>query len=170
MTNIIHKICNWYFSHRALPYWCILVMDCMVVYISGLIVYYIRHGGMGLVQHLGAVNLGLCICLLVYIVAFMVFHTFHGVMRYSSFIDLHRVAYSTAAAGIGVCFLHQVQVYAGLTRYILIPRFESAILLFIVATMISGGSVFSLRVCMIFIIVVMIPSRKFLFTVVCKVA
>ena len=139
MTNIIHKICNWYFSHRALPYWCILVMDCMVVYISGLIVYYIRHGGMGLVQHFGAVNLGLCICLLVYIVAFMVFHTFHGVMRYSSFIDLHRVAYSTAAAGIGVCFLHQVQVYAGLTRYILIPRFESVILLFIVATMIMWG-------------------------------
>ena len=139
MTNIIHKICNWYFSHRALPYWCILVMDCMVVYISGLIVYYIRHGGMGLVQHFGAVSLGLCICLLVYIAAFMVFHTFHGVMRYSSFIDLHRVAYSTAAAGIGVCFLHQVQVYAGLTRYILIPRFESAILLFIVATMIMWG-------------------------------
>ena len=81
----------------------------------------------------------MCIRDSVYIVAFMVFHTFHGVMRYSSFIDLHRVAYSTAAAGIGVCFLHQVQVYAGLTRYILIPRFESAILLFIVATMIMWG-------------------------------
>ena len=136
MVKIIHKICNWYFSHKALPYWCILIIDCMAVYISGLIVYCIRYDGMGLVQHFGAVSLGLCICLLVYIVAFVFFHTFHGVMRYSSFIDLHRVAYSTAIAGIGVCFLHQVQVYIGLTRYILIPRFESAILLFIVATMI----------------------------------
>lgn len=136
MVKIIYKICNWYFSHKALPYWCILIIDCMAVYISGLIVYYIRHGGMGLVQHFGAVSLGLCICLLVYIVAFVFFHTFHGVMRYSSFIDLHRVVYSTAIAGIGVCFLHQVQVYTGLSRYILIPRFESAILLFIVATMI----------------------------------
>lgn len=56
-------------------------------------------------------------------------------MRYSSFVDLHRVAYSTALASVGTCLLHQVQVYAKLAPYLLIPRFDSVIMLFIVATM-----------------------------------
>lgn len=60
-------------------------------------------------------------------------------MRYSSFVDLHRVAYSTAFAGIGTCALHQLQVYAGLTDYVLILRFDGAVMLFIVATMLMWG-------------------------------
>ena len=137
--NIIRKICNWYFSRKALPYWCILAMDCIIVFVSGLLVYYLQHGGLGLVQHFWQVALGLSVCLVVYIVSFFAFHTYHGVMRYSSFVDLHRVAYSTAAAGVGVCLLHQVQVHAGLSQYMLIPRIDSALMLFIVATMLMWG-------------------------------
>lgn len=137
--NPLSKLSNWYFSRKALPYWCILVMDCAAVYISGLFVFYLQHGGMELTQHFWQVILGLGVCLVVYIMAFVAFHTFHGVMRYSSFVDLHRVTYSTAAAGIGVCFLHQVQVYAHLTPYMLVPRFDSAIMLFIMATMFMWG-------------------------------
>lgn len=137
--NIIRKLCNWYFSRKALPYWCILAMDCIIVFISGLMVYYLQHGGLGLVQHFWQVALGLVVCLVVYIISFFAFHTYHGVMRYSSFVDLHRVAYSTAAAGVGVCLLHQVQVHAGLSQYMLIPRFDSALMLFIVATMLMWG-------------------------------
>lgn len=137
--NIIRKLCNWYFSRKALPYWCILAMDCIIVFISGLMVYYLQHGGLGLVQHCWQVALGLAVCLVVYIISFFAFHTYHGVMRYSSFVDLHRVAYSTAAAGVGVCLLHQVQVHAGLSQYMLIPRIDSALMLFIVATMLMWG-------------------------------
>ena len=137
--NIIRKLCNWYFSRKALPYWCILAMDCIIVFISGLMVYYLQHGGLGLVQHFWQVALGLAVCLVVYIISFFAFHTYHGVMRYSSFVDLHRVAYSTAAAGVGVCLLHQVQVHAGLSQYMLIPRIDSALMLFIVATMLMWG-------------------------------
>ena len=137
--NIIRILCNWYFSRKALPYWCILAMDCIIVFISGLLVYYLQHGGLGLAQHFWQVSLGLAICLVVYIIPFFAFHTYHGVMRYSSFVDLHRVAYSTAAAGVGVCLLHQVQVHAGLSQYMLIPRFDSALMLFIVATMLMWG-------------------------------
>lgn len=137
--NPLKKLSNWYFSRKVLPYWCILAMDCAAVYISGLFVYYLQHGGVELVQHFWQVTLGLGVCLIVYIIAFVAFHTFHGVMRYSSFVDLHRVAYSTATAGVGVCLLHQVQVYAKFTPYLLIPRFDSALMLFIVATMFMWG-------------------------------
>ena len=133
------KLSDWYFSRKVLSYWCILVMDCAAVYVSGLFVYYLQHGGVELAQHFWQVTFGLGVCLIVYIIAFVAFHTFHGVMRYSSFVDLHRVAYSTAIAGVGVCLLHQVQVYAKFTPYMLIPRFDSALMLFIVATMLMWG-------------------------------
>lgn len=135
MKELLRKISNWYFSRKALPYWCILVMDCMAVYVSGLFVYYLQHGGLELAQYFWQVTFGLGLCLIVYIISFFAFHTYNGVMRYYSFVDLHRVAYSTALASVGTCLLHQVQVYAKLAPYLLIPRFDSVIMLFIVATM-----------------------------------
>ena len=135
MKELLRKISNWYFSRKALPYWCILVMDCLAVYVSGLFVYYLQHGGLELAQYFWQVTFGLGLCLIVYIISFFAFHTYNGVMRYSSFVDLHRVAYSTALASVGTCLLHQVQVYAKLAPYLLIPRFDSVIMLFIVATM-----------------------------------
>lgn len=138
--NAFHKLCNWYFSKKALPYWCILLIDCASVYLSGLIVFYIQHGGLTLAQRFWPLTLGLLLCLGVYMVSFILFHTFKGVIRYSSFVDLHRVVYSTLAATIGVCLLHQVQVHAGLTDFILIPRFDSAFLVFVLSTCLLCGT------------------------------
>ena len=138
--NAFHKLCNWYFSKKALPYWCILLIDCASVYLSGLIVFYIQHGGLTLAQHFWPLTLGLLLCLGVYMVSFFAFHTFKGVIRYSSFVDLHRVVYSTLTATIGVCLLHQIQVHAGLTDLILIPRFNSAFLVFVLSTCLLCGT------------------------------
>ena len=138
--NTFHKLCNWYFSKKALPYWCILLIDCASVYLSGLIVFYIQHGGLTLAQRFWPLTLGLLLCLGVYMVSFILFHTFKGVIRYSSFVDLHRVVYSTLAATVGVCLLHQVQVHAGLTDFILIPRFDSAFLVFVLSSCLLCGT------------------------------
>ena len=138
--NSFYKLCNWYFSKKALPYWWILLIDCASVYLSGLIVFYIQHGGLTLAQRYWPLTLGLLLCLGVYIVSFFAFHTFKGVIRYSSFVDLHRVVYSTLAATVGVCLLHQVQVHAGLTNFILIPRFDSAFLVFVLSTCLLCGT------------------------------
>ena len=73
-------------------------------------------------------------------VSFFAFHTFKGVIRYSSFVDLHRVVYSTLTATIGVCLLHQIQVYAGLIDFILIPHFDSAFLVFVLSTCLLCGT------------------------------
>ena len=80
------------------------------------------------------------LCLAVYMVSFFAFHTFKGVIRYSSFVDLHRVVYSTLTATVGVCLLHQVQVHTGLTDFILIPRFHSAFLVFVLSTCLLCGT------------------------------
>ena len=57
--NLIKLLSNWYFSRKALPYRCILAMDCAIVYISGLFVFYVQHGGLSLAQHFWQVTLGL---------------------------------------------------------------------------------------------------------------
>ena len=138
--NPLHKLCNWYFTKEALPYWCILVIDCMAVYLSGLIVFYLQYGGLGLAKSFWPITSGLLLCLIIYIISFFTFHTFQGVMRYSSFVDLHRVVYSAITATIGICLLHQIQTYAHLTGHVQIPCFKSAFLIFVLSTCIMCGT------------------------------
>ena len=133
--NLLQNFSKWCFSKRTLPYWCILAYDSVIVIASGFFVYYLQHGFTDLVENINRVASGMGICLLIYILAFVLFHTFNGVLRFSSFIDLRRVAYSTFTASFLVCIIHQVQVFGGLTPYMLIPRFFSGVQIFITATM-----------------------------------
>lgn len=133
--NLLQKFSKWIFSRGTMPYWCILAYDSIVVIASGYFVYYLQHGFSNLVENLSRVSLGIGICFAVYMIAFILFHTFNGVLRFSSFIDLRRVAYSTFTASFAVCVLHQVQVCCGLTPYMLVPRFFSGVQIFITATM-----------------------------------
>lgn len=133
--KLLQNFSKWCFSRRALPYWCILAYDSVMVIASGFFVYYLQHGFIDLVENISRVALGMGICLVIYILAFVMFHTFNGVLRFSSFIDLRRVAYSTFAASFLVCLFHQVQVFMGLTPYMLTPRFFSGVQIFITATM-----------------------------------
>lgn len=133
--NILQYFSIWCFSKSALPYWCILVYDSVTVIASGFFVYYLQHGLADLIKHLSQVSIGIGICFAIYMVAFMLFHTFNGVLRFSSFIDLRRVAYSTFTASFLVCVFHQIQVCCGLTPYMCTPRFFSGVQIFITATM-----------------------------------
>ena len=133
--NLLQKFSKWSFSRGTMPYSCILAYDSIVVIVSGYFVYYLQHGFQNLVENISRVSLGIGICFAVYMIAFILFHTFNGVLRFSSFIDLRRVAYSTFTASFAVCVLHQVQVCCGLTPYMLVPRFFSGAQIFITATM-----------------------------------
>ena len=133
--SLLQKISKWIFTRGALPYWCILVYDSIVVITSGYFVYCLQHGFLNLVENISRATLGIGICFAIYMVAFILFHTFNGVLRFSSFIDLHRVAYSTFTASFLVCIIHQIQVNCGLTPYMCTPRFFSGVQIFITATM-----------------------------------
>ena len=135
MIELFRRLGNWAFSRGALPYWCILAYDSCAVALSWFFVYYLQRGWASLCSDFWRVALGMCVGLCVYVCAFIAFHTFKGVLRYSSFIDLHRVAYSTFAAGAVVCLFHQAQVHLGLTPYLLLPGFVSGVQVFLAATM-----------------------------------
>ena len=133
--KLLYRFVKWAFSRGTLPYWCIFAYDTLSVLVSGLFVYTLQHGVDSLYTNLSRVGLGIGLCMVLYMVAFFIFHTFNGVLRYSSFIDLRRVAYSSFTASIAICIFHQLQIRFGLSSYILVPRFVSGVQLFITATM-----------------------------------
>ena len=91
---MITKFSNWYFSKRALPYWGILILDCVIVMCSDMLVYALNNGFLFTLEHLkplvGAFGFYLLCCL----VGFRLFRTYSGVIRYSSFVDLQRVGFA----------------------------------------------------------------------------
>ncbi len=133
--RILEKFIRWSFSKGTLPYWCIFVYDSACVILSGLFVYALQNGFPCLVENFGRVAAGMAVCTLVYVLAFFVFHTFNGVLRFSSFVDLHRVGYSTLTAGMVVLALHLIQAKCGWPANVLIPNFTSGVLIFVAATM-----------------------------------
>ena len=93
MRKLIDKLLNWYFTKNSLPYWSIFLIDCAIVMASGFTVYFAFHNALVMLHnayHL--INTMLCYVLLS-IPGFRLFHTYSGFMRYSSFVDLMRVAY-----------------------------------------------------------------------------
>ncbi len=91
---MISKISNWYFSRKALPYWCILILDCMIVLGADMLVYALNNGTLHTLQAFTPLTGTFCFYLLFYLVGFRLFHTYSGVIRYSSFIDLQRVGFA----------------------------------------------------------------------------
>lgn len=130
----IRKLCNWYFSRGALSYWCILALDCSVVIVSGFVTYYLRNSILDLLENFWPIFHGILVCALAYIISSFFFHTSRGILRYASFVDLHRIAYSNISAVVIVCCFHQVEVRIGLSSVVNTPRLESTILIFFVTT------------------------------------
>ena len=93
MRNPFDKILNWYFTKNSLPYWSILLIDCTIVMFSGVLTYWIFNDAVTLFDNTLQVINTMLIFVLLSIPGFRIFHTYSGFMRYSSFVDLMRVAY-----------------------------------------------------------------------------
>lgn len=93
MNKPFDKALNWYFSKNSLPYWCIFLIDCAIVMCSGALVYYVFHGAETMFENSLKLFVTMAAISLLSIPGFRLFHTYSGFMRYSSFVDLARVAY-----------------------------------------------------------------------------
>ncbi len=91
-TNWFEKLTNWYFSKNALPYWCIILLDCLSIIFAGMASVYFCMGGVAVAFHFWSAVL-VWVCMLpFYLVGMRLFHTYSGIIRYSSFTDLMRVS------------------------------------------------------------------------------
>ena len=94
------KLLNWYFNKKSLPYWCIFLIDSVIVLFSGLFTYWIFNRTMEMFTHRFDVLYTSLFYVVVSWIGARVFRTYSGVVRYSSFVDLQRVAYANLLSAI----------------------------------------------------------------------
>lgn len=134
--NIIRKISDWYFTQKSLPYWCILVIDCVIVVFSGYLGQYFTLGGIEFAQCFWEMTWGLLLGLLFYVVSFRIFHTYSGIVRYSSFVDLQKVAVASLLASVTFYVLGLVVGFIWpLQHSIVFPNIYAAVVMFTVSTL-----------------------------------
>ena len=67
---------NWYFSKKALPYWGLLFLDCLIVLFSGYVVYFLHLDGLSFLGEFWPMTVRLLFLLPFFIIFFRVFHTY----------------------------------------------------------------------------------------------
>ena len=133
MRKILGKISSWYFTKDALPYWCVLLFDCLVVIGCGLFCYIIDHGATTASDNFMPLMGTLVFYLLFYLIGFRAFHTYSGVMRYTSFADIHRVAFANL---IGVGLIAILRQFFNFDQWFVPIRMRELALTFVLATVI----------------------------------
>lgn len=134
--RFIEKLTGWYFSKGALPYWYILLLDCLLVIAAGIVSYYIIYGGLMLTGHFWQLLYGIICCLPAFLFSFHTFHTYQGILRYSSFTDLVRISLATFT-GCVLSYALGVIVYDFGVRpdVLLLPDGKTTLLMFAISTM-----------------------------------
>ena len=138
------SVFTWYFSKRALPYWCILLLDALIVYFSGFFVYYLFYGGEALVSNFHPLSRILLLYVAISLVTFRLFHTYSGIIRYSSFSDLRNLALANLLGFIVALALHYFielpkwQIFDSAPFFANINA-RAVLLLYIMATVLMWG-------------------------------
>lgn len=102
----IRKIVDSYFSKRTFPYWCVLLLDSAILFLSGVFVYWCFNHGTALQLNFWPLTYLMLLCVGVHFIFFATFRTYSGIIRYSSFSDLLRVAYAMGCSCLAVIILH----------------------------------------------------------------
>lgn len=130
---------DWYFGRRTMPYWCVLLLDSIIVLFSSYVGHYFDMGGMEFAQQFWPITYGSLLALVPFAILFRLFHTYVGIIRYSSFVDLQKVIL-VSFLGSGICCVLGVAQRAfGLENIgFLMPGYIGSFGLFICSSAIMG--------------------------------
>ena len=102
----IRKIVDSYFSKRTFPYWCVLLLDSAILFLSGVFVYWCFNRDTALQLNFWPLTYLMLLCVGVHFIFFAIFRTYSGIIRYSSFNDLIRVALAMGCSALAVIAVH----------------------------------------------------------------
>ena len=102
----IRKIVESYFSKRTFPYWCVLLLDSAILFLSGVFVYWCFNRGTALQLNFWPLTHLMLLCVGVHFIFFAIFRTYSEIIRYSSFNDLIRVAQAMGCSALAVIAVH----------------------------------------------------------------
>jgi len=132
--KIIHSLTKWYFLRNALPFWGILLIDLAIVMFAGYITEYMFLGGRKFLEEFVDISHGIATSLIFFLIAFKIFRTYAGVLRYTSFGDLRRIA---AAVALGSVLSYMAMLFCRTYNLVDIaePRFVGMAVNFTIATL-----------------------------------
>ena len=136
--NFFRKLANWYFRRNSLPYWSILAIDLVILMLSGFVSFWVFSDWTELTTRTASLLASLSIYVVLSVIGIRYFHTYAGIVRYSSFIDLMRVAYANILSlvlSLGVhyfMFSAPVEYFEPLTG-------RQIVLMFVIATLLMWG-------------------------------
>ena len=130
---MLFKISNWYFSRKALPHWGILAFDSLIVTFSTFVGLSVQASESDVYWSLPAVWLGLLTAVLVFWIPFRLFHTYAGVVRYTSFVDMQRLA-SASFIGTSILWVLSWFIQPG-GAYVAVPETIGCVVIFMVSTL-----------------------------------
>ncbi|MBQ7423837.1 MAG: polysaccharide biosynthesis protein [Prevotella sp.] len=132
--GVLNKIFTWYFTKNALPYWCVILLDCMIVFMSGIITFWAFNRTGHLVDERFQVLFTSLMYAALGLVGARVFSTYSGIVRYSSFVDLMRVFYANAITLVLAMAASMTARHFGIESLSAINR-KQTIVVFVVATL-----------------------------------
>ena len=138
MKNPLDKILNWYFSKKSLPYWCVLIADCAIVGFVGVFVYWMFTRGALIEFYWDKAFRSIVLFVLLSVVGFKLFRTYSSVIRYSSFVDLLKVAYGNLLNMVLVIGVSKL-IYIYHIRYFYYFHIRHVVTLYIIATLLMWG-------------------------------
>lgn len=132
-----YNLPKWYLTRSALPYWCILIADLIIGYLSGILVFWFYYRGAVTLGNILPLSKTIGVYLLFFLVGFRVFHTYSGIIRYSSVDDLRRICYAQVLS----CFFAELFHYA--VYYFHLPfvplEGRQVFLMFVISTALMWG-------------------------------
>lgn len=105
--NLLNRLSHWYLTRRALPYWCVLIADLAICYLSGIMVFWFYYRGSVTLGNMVLLSKTIAVYMIFNLIGFRIFHTYSGIVRFSSFVDLQRVGLAQTLS----CFIAEVFHY-----------------------------------------------------------
>lgn len=136
MKEKLLSLFRWYFSKGALPYWFILFIDSLIVVLAGLFAQAIHIDLNHIISNFWGITASLCCYLVPYLIGFRVMHTYSSVIRYSSFVDLYRVALANL---IGILLVFVIRHLTPVDRLLLPLPWQVLLISYIVTTAAMWG-------------------------------
>ena len=116
-----------------MPHWGILAFDSLIVTFSAFVGLSVQASESDVYWSLPAVWLGLLTAVLVFWIPFRLFHTYAGVVRYTSFVDMQRLA-SASFIGTSILWALSWFIQPG-GAYVAVPETIGCVVIFMVSTL-----------------------------------
>ncbi|MBR5174766.1 MAG: polysaccharide biosynthesis protein [Bacteroidales bacterium] len=91
----IERFLTSHFNKRVFPYWCVVVADTLIVFLSTAFVYW-AFFRTGMTYEREGLILTMLLFSVLSLISSRVFRTYSGVVRFSGFVDLLKVCYANA--------------------------------------------------------------------------